>query len=85
MKSRPFVSVRQLFREGTLGTVYRHLPGHLAIERLGGTVPAVSKPIEGSRKSHTWKLKKRAVYLRKLKEMLDIDGRFVELNVLDGG
>jgi hypothetical protein len=52
---------------------------------LGGTVPAVPKPTDGIRKTQRWKQIRRSAYLRKLKEVLELDGRLVEFGVLDRG
>ena len=45
----------------------------------------VPKPTDVARKAQRWKQDQRSTYFRKLKEVLELNGRFVELEVLDGG
>ena len=61
------------------------MPGYLAIERLGGTVPVVQEQTHGPRKAQRLKQERHSTYLRKLWEMFGLDGKFKELDTLDRG
>ena len=81
--------VRHLLREGRSWTDFLHLIGHLVIDRLGGTVPAIVEPTSWATRSQKQAQKREArrTCFEELRRLVGpwTDGRLYERKVLDNG